>query len=123
MTYAKHGTVTSVVEVTNVSPHGLWLLLDELELFLPYNLFPWFREAPIGKVVHVELFDRGARGEIGDPRAALGLEPLAYLHGTVAGRVARELGSEVRQSLSLIGMTALTLLASIGLGLLAGHIG
>ena len=34
-----------------------------------------------------------------------------------------KLGSEVRQSLSLIGMTALTLLASIGLGLLAGHIG
>jgi hypothetical protein len=35
----------------------------------------------------------------------------------------RTLGAEVRQSLSLIGITALTLLASIGLGLLAGHIG
>ena len=34
-----------------------------------------------------------------------------------------KLGAEVRQSLSLIGMTALTLLASIGLGILAGHIG
>ena len=34
-----------------------------------------------------------------------------------------KLGTEVRQSLSLIGMTALTLLASIGIGLLAGHIG
>jgi len=55
MTYAQHGTVTSVVEVTNVSPHGLWMLLDERELFLPYDQFPWFREAPIGKVVHVEL--------------------------------------------------------------------
>jgi hypothetical protein len=55
MTYAQHGTVTSVVEVTNVSSHGLWLLLDERELFLPYDQFPWFREAPIGKVVHVEL--------------------------------------------------------------------
>jgi hypothetical protein len=33
------------------------------------------------------------------------------------------LGAEVRQSLSLIGITALTLLASIGIGLLAGHIG
>jgi hypothetical protein len=30
---------------------------------------------------------------------------------------------EVRQSLSLIGMTALTLLTSIGLGFLAGHLG
>jgi hypothetical protein len=34
-----------------------------------------------------------------------------------------KLGVEVRQSLSLIGMTALTLLASIGIGLLAGQLG
>jgi hypothetical protein len=34
-----------------------------------------------------------------------------------------KLGAEVRQSLSLIGLTALTLLASIGVGLLAGHVG
>ncbi|MGZ8631603.1 MAG: hypothetical protein ACXWZF_11665 [Actinomycetota bacterium] len=33
------------------------------------------------------------------------------------------LGTEVRQSLSLIGMTALTLLASIGIGILAGQLG
>jgi hypothetical protein len=36
---------------------------------------------------------------------------------------ASKLASEVRQSLSLLGITALTLLASIGVGLLAGHIG
>jgi len=35
----------------------------------------------------------------------------------------RRLSDEVRQSLSLIGMTALTLLASIAFGLLVGHIG
>jgi hypothetical protein len=34
-----------------------------------------------------------------------------------------KLAAEVRQSLSLIGMTALTLLASIGFGLLVGHLG
>ncbi len=34
-----------------------------------------------------------------------------------------KLGTEVRQSLSLIAMAALTILASVGLGLLAGHIG
>jgi hypothetical protein len=34
-----------------------------------------------------------------------------------------KLGTEVRQSLSLIAMAALTVLASVGLGLLAGHIG
>lgn len=55
MTYAKRGTAISTVEVTNVSPHGLWLLLDDREVFLPYDKFPWFREATIRKVVHVEL--------------------------------------------------------------------
>ena len=55
MTYAKHGTTISAVEVTNVSPHGLWLLLDDREIFLSYGKFPWFREAAIGKVIHVEL--------------------------------------------------------------------
>ncbi len=34
-----------------------------------------------------------------------------------------KLGTEVRQSLSLIAIAVLTILASIGLGLLAGHIG
>lgn len=34
-----------------------------------------------------------------------------------------KLGTEVRQSLSLIAMTALTLLASIGIGILAGRLG
>ena len=34
-----------------------------------------------------------------------------------------KLGTEVRQSLSLIGMTALTLAASIAFGLFVGHIG
>jgi hypothetical protein len=34
-----------------------------------------------------------------------------------------KLAAEVRQSLSLIGMTALTLAASIAFGLFVGHIG
>jgi len=34
-----------------------------------------------------------------------------------------KLGTEVRQTLSLIAITALTILASIGVGLLAGHLG
>ena len=55
MRSAQRGKRTSVVEVTNVSPHGLWLLLGERELFLPFVKFPWFRDAPIAKLVRVEL--------------------------------------------------------------------
>ena len=44
----------SETEVTNVSPHGLWLLSHGKELFLSYENFPWFKDAPIGKVFAVE---------------------------------------------------------------------
>ena len=55
MRSAQRGKRTSVVEVTNVSPRGLWLLLGDRELFLPFDKFPWFRDAPIAKLVRVEL--------------------------------------------------------------------
>ncbi len=37
-----------------MSRHGFWLLLGERELFVPFSEFPWFAEAPIGKIVNVE---------------------------------------------------------------------
>jgi hypothetical protein len=33
--------------VTNVSPHGFWLLVDERELFVAFKDFPWFQDASI----------------------------------------------------------------------------
>ena len=36
------GPGTSVAEVTNVSRHGFWLLLDAEELLVPFASFPWF---------------------------------------------------------------------------------
>jgi len=41
-------------EVTNISSHGIWLLVGEKELFLPHDEFPWFKDAPIGKIFNVE---------------------------------------------------------------------
>lgn len=48
------GTSTFPVEVTNVSRHGLWVLVGDEELFLPFEKFPWFREASIEKISVVE---------------------------------------------------------------------
>lgn len=48
------GTSTFPVEVTNVSRHGLWLLVGDEELFLPFKHFPWFRDASIEKISVVE---------------------------------------------------------------------
>ena len=41
-------------EVTNISGFGFWLLMDREELFLPFAQFPWFRNAAVDAVLHVE---------------------------------------------------------------------
>ena len=46
----QRGRRTSAVEVTNVSRHGFGLLLGDPELFLAFQKFPWFRDAPIAKL-------------------------------------------------------------------------
>lgn len=55
MTSAAPGISTSPVEVTNISRHGFWLLLENEELFLPFSEFPWFQNVPVGKILNVEL--------------------------------------------------------------------
>ena len=47
------GTAISGVEVTNVSPHGLWLLVGDEELALPFDQFPWFKKATIEQLADV----------------------------------------------------------------------
>ncbi len=49
------GINTSGVEVTNISRHGLWVLLGEEELFLPFTEFPWFKHARISAIFNLEL--------------------------------------------------------------------
>lgn len=54
MKSAPLGESTSAVEVSNISPHGFWLLLGDEELFVPFAEFPWFREATVRQIGHVE---------------------------------------------------------------------
>lgn len=54
MRSAKHGPTTSGVELSNVSQHGMWLLVDEREHFLPFDDFPWFRDGSIGQLAVIE---------------------------------------------------------------------
>jgi 3-oxoacyl-[acyl-carrier protein] reductase len=42
------------VELTNVSGHGLWLMIDDEELALPFDQFPWFRDATIAQLSVIE---------------------------------------------------------------------
>ena len=48
------GTTTSAAEVTHVSRHGFWVLLDDEEFLLPFEQFPWFRQATIEQITNVE---------------------------------------------------------------------
>jgi len=54
MRSAQHGTITSEAELSNVSPHGLWVFVDDRELCLPFDEFPWFRAASIGALAQIE---------------------------------------------------------------------
>ena len=48
------GTHIFETEITNISSHGVWLLTRGRELFLPFDDFPWFKDAPLRKVLNVE---------------------------------------------------------------------
>jgi hypothetical protein len=50
----KLGSDTLGTEVTNVSPNGVWMLIDDREHFLSFDHFPWFRDATIAQITHVE---------------------------------------------------------------------
>lgn len=49
------GPATSQAEVTNISQHGFWVLVDDRELFLPFDEFPWFRSAPVESILRLEV--------------------------------------------------------------------
>lgn len=51
---SKPGSVTSDVEVTNISAHGFWLYLAGREVFVSFDKFPWFADASVSKIVNVE---------------------------------------------------------------------
>lgn len=48
------GTSTSTAEVTNISKHGFWLLLDARELFLSFDQFPWFKHATVEAILNLQ---------------------------------------------------------------------
>jgi len=55
MRSARRGKDTSPAEVTNISEHGVWVLVAGDEHFMPFDQFPWFRQATVDAVMNVEL--------------------------------------------------------------------
>jgi Protein of unknown function (DUF2442) len=50
----KIGICTSQIEITKVSSQGFWLLLQNEELFLSFENFPWFKDVTIKELYEVE---------------------------------------------------------------------
>ena len=48
------GTATSTAEITNISKHGFWMLIDGCEIFLPFEQFPWFKQATVEAILQLE---------------------------------------------------------------------
>jgi hypothetical protein len=41
--------------VANIDSHGFWLLVRGKEYFLPYEDYPWFKDAKVSEILNVEL--------------------------------------------------------------------
>jgi len=48
------GKDTASVEVSHISGNGVWLLAGDRELFMSFENFPWFKDAPVGNILNVE---------------------------------------------------------------------
>jgi len=59
MILLKLGRCILEVEVTNISTHGLWVLVGDKEYFLPFEQFPWFKDKTINDITKVEIFGDG----------------------------------------------------------------
>ena len=53
------GKNISSTEITNISNHGIWLLTGDKEFFLSYEDFPGFKDASVGKILHIEELSPG----------------------------------------------------------------
>ena len=49
------GKNTSQVEVSNIDVHGFWLYAEDKEYFLPFEEYPWFKNAKVKEILNVKL--------------------------------------------------------------------
>ena len=55
MSSKKLGKSIAAVEVTHISSNGVWILAEGKELFMSYEDFPWFKDAPVRKILNIEV--------------------------------------------------------------------
>lgn len=45
----------TLIEVSHISIHGLWICFEDREYFLPYEVYPWFKDAKISEIQNLKL--------------------------------------------------------------------
>lgn len=56
MTLSGHGNDTLTNScVTNITSIGFWVLVNNVEYFVPFSLYPWFRGATIEQIMDVKV--------------------------------------------------------------------
>ncbi len=51
------GKSTSKAEVQDITKHGIWLYVLGNEYFMPYNNYPWFKNAKVSDIYQVKLLN------------------------------------------------------------------
>jgi hypothetical protein len=51
------GKTTLDVEVTQIDMKGIWVLIGDNESFLPFEKFPYFKDATVSAIHNVQLVD------------------------------------------------------------------
>lgn len=53
------GKSISEVEIQNISGFGIWLLVLGKEYFMPFEKFPWFKDANVSHILNVNVSPSG----------------------------------------------------------------
>lgn len=49
-------SISAKAEIQNISNHGIWILVNDQEFFMPFEEFPWFLKATIKEIYNVKSF-------------------------------------------------------------------
>jgi hypothetical protein len=56
MKSVKTGRNIFKIEVTNISPHGIWLYYQSKEYFMPFDEYPWFKNQKVEDIFNVKIY-------------------------------------------------------------------
>ena len=54
MKLLKNGNNTLNAEIANITKNGIWILVNNLEYFMPYSEYPWFKDKSISSIFNIK---------------------------------------------------------------------